>query len=216
MMSSRLARRVTLVALAVLLSGCKIALMAVDNGDIETESGRYTCLEGNNCVIEINDTFFTETFVAKPKLGYYFSHWLEGNGFLCQGSTKPVCVVDNIDLFDNEAALEVIASDAVFYLLPVFVAVQSTPAPPGPVLLPDDVQAKYDEHCVQCHETGVSGAPISHDEAAWAEIIDQPLTLLVGNVINGVGAMPPRGGCNECDGNDLRQIIDFMAGPAPD
>ena len=52
----------------------------------------------------------------------------------------------------------------------------------------------YAAACQACHMTGAAGAPKMGDVAAWADRIGKGLDTLVSNAINGIGAMPPRGG----------------------
>ena len=48
--------------------------------------------------------------------------------------------------------------------------------------------------CVKCHGTGVGGAPMIGDRAAWTPRVKQGLDVVVASAIHGHGAMPPRGG----------------------
>ena len=52
----------------------------------------------------------------------------------------------------------------------------------------------YAATCSACHGTGVAGAPKLGDTAAWAPLIDKGYETLLQNAINGINAMPPRGG----------------------
>ena len=121
-----------LLALVSLLSGCKVAILVVEGGDVESASGTYTCLEGNICVIEITTTDFNETFIAKPAEGYEFSHWLKGGGTFCGDSTDPNCRLLTTIFAGNDAVAPILASDKIFYLLPVFAKLPPPPPPPPP------------------------------------------------------------------------------------
>ncbi len=195
------------------LGGCKLALVVVEGGELASESGTYTCIEGSNCVIEVTGTNFNETFVAIPGAGYVFSHWLAGDSLLCGGSTDPRCVTDNRLLAGNPAAEAFIGTDATFYLLPVFVAAES---PPGGADggLPAALQATFDGSCGQCHVTGVLGAPRLHDERAWAPRLAKGMDALLRSVKNGFGGMPAGGRCGNCSDADYRAMISYMSGPA--
>lgn len=103
-----------------LLAGCKLALISVYGGQIQSESGRYVCQVGRNCLVEITDTNFSDVFTAVPLSGYEFVKWQSGPGFLCADSTDPVCSVSNLALDGSPAADSIIASDSIFYLLPIF------------------------------------------------------------------------------------------------
>lgn len=65
--------------------------------------------------------------------------------------------------------------------------------------------------CAACHISGVGGAPLLDDEAAWAERRDTGLDALTASVINGKGAMPPRAGTQLSD-DELRRAVAHMAG----
>ena len=57
----------------------------------------------------------------------------------------------------------------------------------------DEIKASVDAMCTTCHISGVAGAPKIGDTAAWQERADKGLAVLTSSVINGLGAMPPRG-----------------------
>ncbi len=52
----------------------------------------------------------------------------------------------------------------------------------------------YAATCSACHTGGIAGAHTLGDTAAWAPVIAKGFDALVKNAINGVNAMPPRGG----------------------
>src|SRR5690606_40872029 len=52
----------------------------------------------------------------------------------------------------------------------------------------------YAATCAACHGTGVAGAPTLGDTAAWAPLLEKGYETLLQNAINGINAMPPRGG----------------------
>lgn len=120
-MTRRITACLTFALLLATLNGCRLALSVVEGGSIESASGVYTCLEGKNCIIEISDTDFTETFTAVADDGWVFTNWLAGQNMLCGGSTDPECPIDLTGLAGDENAEAVIASDALFYLSPVFI-----------------------------------------------------------------------------------------------
>ena len=65
--------------------------------------------------------------------------------------------------------------------------------------LTDAIKAQVDGVCAGCHAAGVAGAPKTGDEQAWGERAEQGLAALSQSVINGKGAMPPRGGSTLSD-----------------
>lgn len=65
--------------------------------------------------------------------------------------------------------------------------------------------------CAACHISGVGGAPLLDDEAAWASRRELGLDALTASVINGKGAMPARAGTQLSD-DELRSAVAAMAG----
>ncbi len=84
----------------------------------------------------------------------------------------------------------------------VAAAPASTAADPG--------EAVYKKACTACHATGVAGAPLLGDKAAWEPRVGQGLDGLLAVAIAGKGAMPPRGSCPNCSDEDLRVAIVYM------
>jgi cytochrome c5 len=60
--------------------------------------------------------------------------------------------------------------------------------------------------CAACHAAGVAGAPLLGDDAAWAPRRELGLEALVASVINGKGAMAPRGGSTYTDEEITRAV----------
>jgi cytochrome c5 len=73
----------------------------------------------------------------------------------------------------------------------------------------DDVIAK---HCGACHTPGILGAPKVGDTAAWQARASNGLDGLLANAISGINAMPPKGTCNDCSDDELREAIQKMSG----
>lgn len=57
-----------------------------------------------------------------------------------------------------------------------------------------DGEAIYNRSCMTCHKMGIAGAPVHGDAASWGERIEQDFATLLNHSINGIGAMPARGG----------------------
>jgi len=71
--------------------------------------------------------------------------------------------------------------------------------------------AIYKRSCHSCHTVAATGAPLTGDSAAWAVRMDKGMSVLVGNVVNGFGGMPPFGMCMDCGIEEFEALIDFMA-----
>jgi cytochrome c5 len=67
----------------------------------------------------------------------------------------------------------------------------------------------YQSACLACHSTGAAGAPKIGDSGAWSPRIAKGLNSLISSAINGIGAMPPRGGSQYSD-EQMRAVIEFI------
>jgi cytochrome c5 len=65
--------------------------------------------------------------------------------------------------------------------------------------------------CAMCHVRGEGGAPKVGDTAEWGKRLVQDETVVLDHVIDGFGNMPPLGYCMDCERDDLRAYIRFMA-----
>ncbi|WP_447554737.1 c-type cytochrome [Vreelandella sp. EE22] len=77
-------------------------------------------------------------------------------------------------------------------------------------------EAVYDQLCMACHQTGVAGAPIRGDEQHWALRLEQGFESLVRHAIDGIGAMPPRGGNPNLSDDEMRAATFYLVEPAMD
>jgi cytochrome c5 len=71
----------------------------------------------------------------------------------------------------------------------------------------------FKEFCSACHNKQPTidvRAPRVGDRAAWAVRRDWGMEKLLKITVNGVGAMPARGGCFECSDQQLRETITYM------
>lgn len=68
----------------------------------------------------------------------------------------------------------------------------------------------YKGTCGVCHETGVAGAPRHGDKAAWKPRLEQGFEVLVKHSIEGLRAMPPRGGNGKLTDDELRDATGYM------
>ena len=77
------------------------------------------------------------------------------------------------------------------------------------VLLAGD--AVYTGNCLACHGSGAAGAPKFGDAAAWAPRIAQGYETLVKHAIEGIRAMPARGGNPDLDDVEVARAVVHMA-----
>jgi cytochrome c5 len=65
--------------------------------------------------------------------------------------------------------------------------------------------------CSACHTAGVAGAPKMGDTAAWAPRLQTGFEALLGTVLHGKGAMPPKGGNPALSDYEIARAVVFMA-----
>lgn len=72
-----------------------------------------------------------------------------------------------------------------------------------------DGKAVYEAICQTCHGSGVLGAPKFGDAGAWGPRIAQGTNTLYDHAINGLNAMPARGGADIPD-EEVQNAVDYM------
>lgn len=79
----------------------------------------------------------------------------------------------------------------------------------GPALAADG-KSVYDNTCSVCHASGVANAPKLGDKAAWAPRTGAGVAALVGTVVKGKGAMPPKAGNAGLKDDDIKAAVEYM------
>ena len=116
----RVLSRVVLVLAVTIAGGCRIEIAVPEGGKVLSESGNHECLSGNICNIDVDDFSFSQTFNATPDgPDYLFSHWRKRPRGLCGGQAQP-CAIDASRAADHPNLIDILYSDQVFYLEPVF------------------------------------------------------------------------------------------------
>lgn len=72
-------------------------------------------------------------------------------------------------------------------------------------------EAIYTSTCQACHGAGVAGAPKTGDAGAWGARIAQGYDTIVKHAIEGIRAMPAKGGNPELDDVEVARAVVFMA-----
>jgi cytochrome c5 len=72
-------------------------------------------------------------------------------------------------------------------------------------------QAVYTAVCAACHGTGAAGAPKVGDAAGWSARIAQGYDTLVQHAIQGIRAMPAKGGNPDLDDVEVARAVVYMA-----
>lgn len=68
----------------------------------------------------------------------------------------------------------------------------------------------YQQACAACHDTGAAGAPTIGELGDWEARFDKGTDELVQSTVDGMGAMPPMGGCRDCDEDDIRAVVEYI------
>ena len=68
----------------------------------------------------------------------------------------------------------------------------------------------YASNCLACHASGVAGAPILGDVAAWTDRLSKGIETVYSNAINGINMMPARGTCASCSDDEVIAAIDYI------
>jgi cytochrome c5 len=82
-------------------------------------------------------------------------------------------------------------------------------------------QGVYQEVCIACHAPAnvMVSAPKAGDAAEWERRGGKRpggLEMLTNHAVDGLGAMPPKGGHPELTRAQIRAAIDYMRRPSPD
>lgn len=72
-----------------------------------------------------------------------------------------------------------------------------------------DGGAIYGSVCLACHQAGVAGAPIPGSDL-WAERAEQGVETLAYNAINGINAMPAKGGRMDLSDAEVLAAVEHM------
>lgn len=85
---------------------------------------------------------------------------------------------------------------------------QAAPAQPQEAAAPDGA-AVYASACQACHITGAAGAPIP-GSGPWAERAAKGADALYASAINGLNAMPAKGGRMDLSDDEVKAAVDHM------
>jgi cytochrome c5 len=87
-------------------------------------------------------------------------------------------------------------------------AAAATAEPAGEVVV--DGPTVYGGLCKTCHDAGVAGAPVPGSDDMVQREAERGLAGLVQNAINGLNAMPPRGGDMSLTDEQIQVAVEFM------
>lgn len=72
-------------------------------------------------------------------------------------------------------------------------------------------EAVYNTTCVACHGSGAAGAPKFGDAGAWSARIAQGYDTLLKHALEGLRAMPAKGGNPDLDDVEVARAVVYMA-----
>ncbi|MGH1537358.1 MAG: c-type cytochrome [Gammaproteobacteria bacterium] len=64
--------------------------------------------------------------------------------------------------------------------------------------------------CAACHDAGVLNAPKLGDKVGWNARLAKGNEALYSSAINGIGAMPAKGGRADISDDDIKKAVDYM------
>jgi len=73
-----------------------------------------------------------------------------------------------------------------------------------------DGKGTYASACSACHASGLAGAPILGDKAAWKSRINQGMDTLFDHAINGFKGMPAKGGNGSLSDAAVKASVEYM------
>lgn len=68
----------------------------------------------------------------------------------------------------------------------------------------------YGAACAACHNSGAAGAPVFGEADQWSARIEKGTEALYSSAINGIGAMPPKGGNTSLSDEEVQAAVDHM------
>ena len=71
-------------------------------------------------------------------------------------------------------------------------------------------KSTYEQVCAACHVSGVAGAPKFGDKAAWEPRIATGMGTLYKAALEGLNAMPAKGGRTDLPDADIKAAVDYM------
>lgn len=113
------------VAVALTVGGCKLKVyVPTGEGHVESKSGAFYCSLMSVCNIDIVDTGFEETFRAVPQEGFVFAGWKDRPQGLYGNSIEDAYITSAVPV-SNQAFMDLLASDATYFLEPRFLEMET-------------------------------------------------------------------------------------------
>ena len=68
----------------------------------------------------------------------------------------------------------------------------------------------YEQVCSKCHRTGLLGAPVAGNKAAWEPRAKAGKDTLYESSLNGKNDMPPKGGNDRLSAENVKAAVDYL------
>jgi cytochrome c5 len=68
----------------------------------------------------------------------------------------------------------------------------------------------YAAACAACHDSGAAGSPKLGDQGQWSSRLTKGFDTLWQNAVNGIGAMPAKGGNSDLDDIEVARAVAYM------
>ncbi len=68
----------------------------------------------------------------------------------------------------------------------------------------------FTQQCMNCHSTGVLGAPRFRNPADWSGRLEQGLSSLIEHTVHGHGQMPPKGGFEKLTEREVAAAVAYV------
>lgn len=167
----------------------------------------------NFSLIVVALILFTVSIVFLAKyVGFEEERDIPSRAGLTEERIRPVADVytaEDSPAATQEAAPEVAAQETA----PVAATQEAAPAAaPAQAVASDssqEAEKTYNSACAACHATGLIGAPIP-GSAEMAQRAEAGLDAMWQNSLNGLNAMPARGGRPDLSDEQIKAIVEFM------
>ena len=78
--------------------------------------------------------------------------------------------------------------------------------------LANDGGTVYNTYCAVCHKSGLNAAPKTGQKAFWIKRVAQGKETVYKHAIEGLRAMPPKGGIASLTDDEVKAAVDYMVG----
>ena len=112
--------------------------------------------------------------------------------------------------FESEPKLAKIKGAGISDFLPPISTKRELPAKKEDIGTEHPGKKIYEATCSVCHATDAMGAPALGDKKAWSAVLKKGIDRVYHNAINGLNAMPPKGGNMSLTEEQMKQVVDYM------